>query len=396
MPVTSPAADTDATPAALVAHVTTLPVSRLPAASLVVAVSCRVPPATTIAGFGVTVTEATGPEPRAGPVPPPPHAVSTSRPTDMHSVLDIRLASAAGVGSPSIRSELELTEGRVSSPAAEQFGMCPGFHDLPVVQDDDPIRNPDGLEAVGDRQCGTTSGRHLERGQDRSLRGCVEPACRLIEDQNWRVAQHGPGDRNPLLLAAGESGATLRHHGIVALRQLHDEFFGVGDPRRATDLLVAGVGTTEGDVLANGATEEQGVLEHQADLVAERLHRIPPDVVAVDTDAPPGWVVQARHEAHKRALARARCSDDRHRGPWLDEEVDVGEDGLPWGVLERHIAELDPSGEPRSGGSVPHLNDLAPNAHHLSDALHPDARSGEGGGKARQRFHRAVQVRDVG
>src|SRR5687767_5499975 len=59
-PVTSPLAETVATPLALVVHVTPRPVSTLPAASRSVAVSCTVEPSCTLAGAGVTVTVATG------------------------------------------------------------------------------------------------------------------------------------------------------------------------------------------------------------------------------------------------------------------------------------------------------------------------------------------------
>src|SRR3989442_4986689 len=59
-PLTRPPADTVATAALLVAHITTRPVRGLPFASFGVAVSCTVCPAATLAGAGVTVTEATG------------------------------------------------------------------------------------------------------------------------------------------------------------------------------------------------------------------------------------------------------------------------------------------------------------------------------------------------
>src|SRR4029077_5904335 len=60
LPVTSPFASTVARVVSLVPHVTVRPVSTLPAASFGVAVSCTVVPATTLAGEGVTPTEATG------------------------------------------------------------------------------------------------------------------------------------------------------------------------------------------------------------------------------------------------------------------------------------------------------------------------------------------------
>src|SRR6266566_1614487 len=58
-PVTRPLAETVATPGALLAQVTTRPVSTLPAESFVVAVSCTAAPPTTLAEAGLTVTEAT-------------------------------------------------------------------------------------------------------------------------------------------------------------------------------------------------------------------------------------------------------------------------------------------------------------------------------------------------
>jgi hypothetical protein len=58
--VTNPVADTVATPVALLDHVTTRPLSVLPAESLVVAVSWSVLPISRLPDDGVTVTEFTG------------------------------------------------------------------------------------------------------------------------------------------------------------------------------------------------------------------------------------------------------------------------------------------------------------------------------------------------
>src|SRR5260221_301077 len=60
LPVTRPFASTVARVALLVPHVTVRPVSAFPAASFGVAVSCSVVPTITLAGVGVTSTEATG------------------------------------------------------------------------------------------------------------------------------------------------------------------------------------------------------------------------------------------------------------------------------------------------------------------------------------------------
>ena len=59
-PVTSPLALTVAAAVLPLVQVTARPVSTLPAASFVVAVSCTVPPGPIVAVVGVTITEATG------------------------------------------------------------------------------------------------------------------------------------------------------------------------------------------------------------------------------------------------------------------------------------------------------------------------------------------------
>src|SRR2546425_7353374 len=59
-PLTSPLPFTVAADVLSLAHVTTRPVSGLPLASFGVAVSCTVCPTCTLAGDGLTVTEATG------------------------------------------------------------------------------------------------------------------------------------------------------------------------------------------------------------------------------------------------------------------------------------------------------------------------------------------------
>jgi hypothetical protein len=60
MPVTRPLGYTTATDGVLLNQVTVRPVSTLPLASLIVAVSCAVCPAARFAEAGLTVTEATG------------------------------------------------------------------------------------------------------------------------------------------------------------------------------------------------------------------------------------------------------------------------------------------------------------------------------------------------
>ena len=53
---------------------------------------------------------------------------------------------------------------------------------------------------------------------DQTLGLGVERARGLVEDEDRRVAQNRPRDRDPLLLAAGEAVAALAHDRVVTIR----------------------------------------------------------------------------------------------------------------------------------------------------------------------------------
>src|SRR5207245_643190 len=99
--------------------------------------------------------------------------------------------------------------------------------------------------------------------------------------------------------------------GLIAVGESLNELVGVGRDRRGGDLLVAGTGTPERNVFADGAAEHQLVLQNQADLLAQRLQRVVPDVLAIDTDLALARVIEARDQAHQGALAGAGGSDNR-------------------------------------------------------------------------------------
>jgi hypothetical protein len=95
----------------------------------------------------------------------------------------------------------------------------------------------------------------------------------LVEDQDARVDQQRAGDGDALALAARQALAALAHQRVVALRQAQDEVVGMGGAGGGDDLVAGGVGLAVGDVLGNGAEEQEGLLQHQADVAAVVGHR---------------------------------------------------------------------------------------------------------------------------
>ena len=77
-------------------------------------------------------------------------------------------------------------------------------------------------------------------------------------------------DRQALALAAGEHAAALADRRLEALRDALDEIERLRALGRAAQLLVGRVGLADAQVLGDRAVEQQRLLEHHADVAAQR------------------------------------------------------------------------------------------------------------------------------
>ena len=85
--------------------------------------------------------------------------------------------------------------------------------------------------------------------------------------------------------------------------------------------------------------EEERVLEHHADVAAQRVEVHVAHVGAVDRDPPGVHVVEARQHQRDGRLARARAADERDRLAGRDGEIEVAQHRIGRRVTERHVLE---------------------------------------------------------
>ena len=76
--------------------------------------------------------------------------------------------------------------------------------DAPAVEEDDPVGEGDGRGSVGDDQRGPSGHDLAQRGADLVLLGRVDRRGCIVENQDARVGEHRPCDREPLALSTRE------------------------------------------------------------------------------------------------------------------------------------------------------------------------------------------------
>ena len=130
-------------------------------------------------------------------------------------------------------------EGGVAAAAGQQLVVGAALDDLAAGRGRRSGRRRGRWRAGARWRRGAALGEVVERLLHGALGAGVEGAGGLVEEQDGRVAQDRPGDRDALLLAAGEPVAALADDGVVALGQRGDE---VVDARGAGRVLDLGVG----------------------------------------------------------------------------------------------------------------------------------------------------------
>src|SRR5215467_7164754 len=190
--------------------------------------------------------------------------------------------------------------------------------DPPVGEKDDPVGVARGRRVVGDHDDGLAELAHAAAEQVQDLRAGagVEVAGGLVGEDDFRPADQGPRDGDPLLLPAGQLRRAVPQPRAQAHR-VHDrvEPGPVGGAPRDVQ--------REGDVVRGGECGQQVVgLEDEADVVAAQpgqpALRQRGDLGAADPHLPPVGAVQPRHAVHQRGLAGPGRSHDGGEGAGPD------------------------------------------------------------------------------
>ena len=228
----------------------------------------------------------------------------------------------------------------VDSIFAQQLMMAPALDDLSILKHQDLVGHFHGTKPLGYNECRPALHHALERLLDLVLRLRVHARRRVVEDEDARVHQQRPGNRDPLLLSAGKGDPSLADPCVVAFGEAHDEIVDVCCLGRLPHLLVRRVHGAVSDVVANRRREQKDVLLHRSDRLTQRGESSVADVYVIDRDAAACHVVEARHEVNDGCLAAARWPHERDDLPGLRVDIDARQHRTDCVVAKRNILEL--------------------------------------------------------
>ena len=110
---------------------------------------------------------------------------------------------------------------------------------------------------------------------------------------------------------------------------------------RGNDLFVGGVGLAVGDVLADSAGAQPGVLQHHAVAAAQGSAGHVPDVVAGDGDGAAVDVIEPHEQVDEGGLAAAGGADDGDALAGLDVQRQALDERAVGQIAERDVLDLD-------------------------------------------------------
>ena len=119
------------------------------------------------------------------------------------------------------------------------------------------------MQPMGHQQrCGPTH-EFAENIQEFFFRGRIQGAGRLIQQQDRRIPQKGPGDPNPLPLPSAQHDAPLPHRRVISLRQLPDKAVRLCFLSRFLNFPEGCARTPIRDIFPDTAVEEHRLLQNQ-------------------------------------------------------------------------------------------------------------------------------------
>src|SRR5947207_7200226 len=135
-----------------------------------------------------------------------------------------------------LRLKLKVIKLLVNPAPLNELGVPAGFHNASLIENNDKIGLLNRGKPVGDANGRAALHQIFESRLNGPFGLSVERTGGLVQYQNRRVSQDGPGNGDALTLAAGKRHALFPNHRVVAARFFQYELVGERVPGCFLDL----------------------------------------------------------------------------------------------------------------------------------------------------------------
>lgn len=97
----------------------------------------------------------------------------------------------------------------------------------------------------------------------------VDAACRLVENQYWRIGDCSPGNSQQLTFSLTQIAAIGIQYGLITVAQALDKAIGINEFCGLDAVLIAGCETTVAYVVHHRTREQVCLLEHHSQSVTQ-------------------------------------------------------------------------------------------------------------------------------
>src|SRR6476469_9923103 len=162
--------------------------------------------------------------------------------------------------------ELEGGEPLVLTAPQQEFVVGSRFDNRAAIQDDDPVGPLNRGQAMCNHQRRPVGHEIAQRQLHDAFGLGIERRGSFIQNEQGRIAQNRPCDRQSLPLSAGQLDASLAYHRLVALRKSLDKLLRERQRCRLYNLGLCRAYTSEGDVVEHRVIEQHHILGNDPDL----------------------------------------------------------------------------------------------------------------------------------
>ena len=202
------------------------------------------------------------------------------------------------------RARLDGPQAGVDALQRNKLVVGAGLNDRTVLDHVDAMSVAHRAEAVGNQDGGAPTFNRLQAALDCGFGFVVDARRGFVEDQDWRILEHRPRDRNALTLPARELLTALADDGVIAFGKGANELIGFCDACRLDDVGFRRVGGAVRNVLGDGAVKEKHVLAHKSDRRTQVVQVECWQFVTVERHVPLNRIGKAQEQFDQRALRR--------------------------------------------------------------------------------------------